>query len=255
MLNLSEMFKHKGVRGGMILAGIVIVGLAVTDDDDVRVGKARAPMQQPPMAMPFSGPSPMEMMFIPPPNGYDMALKPKMDQMPIGWYGVRPAGKTPDGCPIYVQMPVYEEVPGAFVAPVGFPMGDGRVWMPRQIEFPAKGRKRTKFISELAKELDEANRSCRMVYAMRNINGERAAELAEEGKARAKAWAKGKDLRDREHQRQMDLADRLFYHMNDNQLQHYRDGWQPVVQPVGGLQYGTPGLMVSPYDGKVYKVP
>ena len=53
----------------------------------------------------------------------------------------------------------------------------------------------------------------------------------------------------------MDLVDRLFYHMNDNQLQHYRDGWQPVVQPLGGQQYGTPDLMVSPYDGEVYKVP
>lgn len=254
MLNLSAMLKHKGVRGGLILAGIVIVGLAVTDDD-AKSGKTCVPMQQSPMAMPYSGSSPMETMFIPPPNGYDVTLKPKMDQTPIGWYGVRPTGKTSDGRPIYVQMPVYEEVPGAFVSPVGFPMGDGRVWMPRQVEFPAKGRKRKKFIAALAKSLDEANRSCRMVYAMRNINGERAAELAEEGKARAKAWAKEKELRDREHQRQMDLADRLFYHMNDNQLQHYRDGWQPVVQPLGGQQYGTPDLMVSPYDGEVYKVP
>lgn len=255
MINLSEALKRKGVRGGLILAGIVVIGLAITDDDDTRSGRARVPMQQTPMAMPYSGSSPLETMFIPPPNGYDVTLKPKLDQTPIGWYGARPAGKTSDSRPIYAQMPVYEEDPGAFVAPVGFPMEDGSVWMPRQIEFPAKGRKREKFIAALAKSLDEANRSCRTVYAMRSINGERAAELAEEDNARANAWAKEQELRDFEHQRQMDLADRRFYHMNDNQLQHYRDGWQPVVQPVGGQQYGTPYLMVSPYDGKVYKVP
>ena len=124
MLNLHEMLKHKGARGGLILTGIVIVGLVVTDDDDANSGKTCAPVQQPLMALPYSGPSPLETMFIPPPNGYDVTLKPKLNQTPIGWYGVRPTGKTSDGRPIYVQMPVYEEVPGAFVAPVGFPMGD-----------------------------------------------------------------------------------------------------------------------------------
>ena len=126
--------------------------------------------------------------------------------------------------------------------------------MPQQIRFPAKGRKRKKFIVDLKKRLDDANKACREVYALRNISGERAAEITEAETHEERYRQRQQYLRDKEHRRQMDLKDRLFYHMNENQLQHFRDGWQPIVQPVGGLQFGTPDLMVAP-DGNTYWVP
>ncbi len=197
--------------------------------------------------------NPGQVMFMPMP-GFNVQAQYDTSQIPVGWHGVKPVHWESDGTPVYAQMPVYGEVLGAFIAPVSFPLGDGRFWMPEQIRFPAKGRKRKKFIADLKKRLDDANRACREVCAMRNINGERAAEIAEAEIHEERYRQRQQHLRDKEHQRQLDLKDKLFYHMNDNQLQHYRDGWQPVVQPVGGLQYGTPDLMVAPY-GNLYWIP
>ena len=256
MHKISDKLKRNGVRCGLILAGIVIVGIAASDGDEANAGEPRMPMHQSAMAMPYSGPSPLEMMYIPSPPGFDTALRPKTDQTPIGWYGVRPVGRTDDGTPVYAQMPVYDEVPEAFIVTIVPPGLDPRFpGMPRQELVPPKGRKRKAFIRKLEEEFKQTIDSQGAYQAWGNVSGAAAAEMAEAEKGRIEYSAKAQELCDLEHQRQMDLSDRRFYHMNDNQLQHYRDGWKPVVQPIGGQQYGTPDLMVSPYDGKVYRVP
>ena len=151
----------------------------------------------------YYGPSPMNMMFIPPPAGFNAMLRPKMSQWPIGWYGATPVSRTQDGKPIYAQMPVYGEVPEAFVAPVSFPMGDPRFCFPKYIAFPAEGRARRLFCEALASELDAATRSSRALYSMRMASGEIAAEQLEEEQTRLDAWEKERQIREYDHEREM----------------------------------------------------
>lgn len=196
---------------------------------------------------------PSKMMYIP------LTIDPtraRLDQFPVGWSGIKPVGQTEDGTPVFDRMPVYEEIDGAFIALVEFPNTANPYFpgLPRAWHFPAKGRAREKCCRQLKQEMDNAFAQQRQVQAYRNISGEALLESLEDEIARTDMWAKQQALRDKEHQRQLDLMDKRFYHMNDNQLRHYREGWKPVVQPVGGMQYGTPDLMVDP-SGYLYWVP
>ena len=102
--------------------------------------------------------------------------------------------------------------------------------------------------------MEAAKNQSRINTAVKYCSGGRLADMIDAGRTEAVYRQRQQELRDKEHRRQLDLSDQRFYHMNQNQLQHYRDGWQPVVQPVGGLQYGTPDLMVAPNGNDVYRV-
>ncbi len=213
---------------------------------------------------------PMETMFMPMPGmdysgflstdpavisaaaAHNASQVPEMDfsQLPRGIHGLKPVGYSNDGRPIFNDMPVYSEVKGAFIAPVYIPGPDPLLpSLPVWVEFPAKGKKRKAVIAQIAKEFQEAHVR-QIAYS---ISPEAQAKRIESEKARNEAWAKEKAIADAEHQRQMDLKDRLYYHMNDNQLQHFREGWKPLV-PRSNDHYGTPDLMVNPRDGNVYRV-
>ena len=130
--------------------------------------------------MPPYGGNPAEMMFIPGggPQGFDGTLVPDNSQTPTGWHGVKPVGKMPDGRPVYAQMPVYDEVPGAFVATVFYPGPDWRLpSMPRQVEVPAKGRARNAF----RRKIEDDFRKCQASQLAYGISPEkRAADLQNE---------------------------------------------------------------------------
>ena len=176
----------------------------------------------------YYGPSPMEMMFLPSPHGFSTMLRPNTSQIPTGWYGVTPVARTQDGRPVYAQMPVYEEVPEAFVAPVSFPMGDLRFSVPKYIEFPAEGRERRRFCEALARELDEAIRCCQMSYSMSMLNGERAAKQLEEERARLNSWEKERQLRQYGHELEMAHVSNMtrdqYLAAQDKKLERVRNG-------------------------------
>lgn len=186
------------------------------------------------------------------------------DQIPAGWRGLQPSGRLPDGRLIFDGMPSYADVPGAFVARVSKPapiMPQYGIPLPSEtiiLEVPAKGHRRNawrrKHEKVWRKWMVEAERRSVEAGARYYTSGDAYADSVESEKREAEWRRKDQVVRDAEHQRQLDLKDRLFYHMNDNQLKHYRDGWKPVVQPIGGLQHGTPNYMVGP-DGNVYYVP
>ena len=196
--------------------------------------------------------NPGQAIFMPMP-GFNAEAHYDTSQVPVGWHGIKPVCYESDGTPVYAQMPVYDEVEEEFVVQIYFPISD-RFSLPRKVKVPAAGRKRKKFRKRLEAELKKAQEQSQINTAMEYCSGERMAELTESEMREERYRERQQYLRDKEHQRQLDLKDQLFYHMNDNQLQHFRDGWQPIVQPVGGLQYGTPDLMVAP-DGNTYWVP
>ena len=173
-------------------------------------------------------------------------------QIPAGTHGIRPIGEMEDGLPVYGLMPVFDEVPGAFVVQISSPINDF-ISIPMWIKVPKRGRAREAFRRKLEAWLIKADYASRLKTAWDNVSGRRRAQLAEDGKNEAECGAKAQAARDREHQRQCDLRDRLFYHMNDRQLEFYRQGNKPLVSPVGGRQYGTPNLMESP-GGDVYDI-
>lgn len=186
-------------------------------------------------------------------------------QLPAGRRGLQPSGYLSDGRPVFDGMPSYVDVPGAFVARVSKPAAT----MPRYgipfpsvtivLEVPGKGRRRDALRRKLEKAWrrweEEAEQMSVAARARYYASGDAYADSVEAEKSEAEGRRKGQMIRDAEHQRQQDLKDKLFYHMNDNQLKHYRDGWKPFVQPIGGLQYGTPELMVAPNGHDVYWVP
>jgi hypothetical protein len=172
-------------------------------------------------------------------------------QTPAGFRGVQPVGYMPDGRPVFDRMPVYDEVDCAFVAHIFLPGPDPRFpGMPTALEVPPKGAARNRFIREQKK----LHADMLVQQRMYCISDEYRREQLQGDIGKEEYRRKMFDERQREHRRQLDLSAKRFYHMNDNQLRHFRSGWKPVVKPVGGLQYGTPDLMVSPGGGEVRRI-
>lgn len=92
------------------------------------------------------------------------------DQIPAGRRGVEPMGWTNDSMPVYAEMPVYDEVPGAFVVDVYYPGPDYRLpTMPHRVMVPAKGRTRNAFRRKIAEEF----RQCYAAQAAYEISPEK----------------------------------------------------------------------------------
>lgn len=170
MKNTFQIPRNKALPGILILAGIAILAIAVSDRDDDESNQYTSPM---PVGIPLAQGNPLKMMFMPLPQGWDATLVPNDNQTPRGWHGVRPVGRMPDGRPIYNQMPVYDEVPQAFVANVYYPGPDYRMpGMVHQVSVPAKGRARNTF----RKKIEDDFRKCYAAQSAYEMSSEKRAE-------------------------------------------------------------------------------
>ena len=179
------------------------------------------------------------------PVGAPNSTDPK-DFQPYGFSGIQPISKLEDGTPVYNLFPVYSEVKGAFAVIDYF---SGKIY-----RFPADKKGRHKVGRHMMREVRQSMAAFNMMQDMQT-QSYRQQSAGIDAEKEADQWrAKARRAADKAHQDRLDQMDRQFYHMNDNQLKHYREGWKPVVQPVGGVQFGTPDLMVAPGTHDVYHV-
>lgn len=213
---------------------------------DMSGGRGDVTQSAPQFPMPMVQGNPGEMMFMPggwpQPQGFDGTLKPYDKQTPPGWHGVKPVGKMPDGRPIFAQMPVYDEVPGAFVATVYYPAPDYRLpSLPQQVAVPAKGKARNAF----RRKIEDDFRKCHAAQVAYEMSPEKRSEDIRNEIGKMEWENRARRVRDEAHEHRL-------AHINDMTRDQYLKAQKKDLKRIDN---GTPHTdMFRDQQGNVWRV-
>jgi len=136
------------------------------------------------------------------PNEVSAWFKTKYDfsQTPRGVRGLKPIGRAQDGKPVFDDMPVYEEVPGAFIATICYPGPDPRLpSLSHQVAVPAKGKSRDAF----RKKIESDFQQCQLGQFLYMTSPERRSEDIQNEIGKMEIENKARLIRNQDHEREL----------------------------------------------------
>lgn len=166
------------------------------------------------------------------------------NQKPFGYRGISPIGRLEDGLPVYGQVPSFAEVRGRFAV--------RSVTYGRLYRFPADRRGRDAVGKQMEEDLKKAVMLNNLACQMNLQHYQRQAQSLQAEIDTMNMRARETEMANQFHQQRLDEIERRSLHQTQNQHEHYKEGWRPLVEP-GSSHIGMPDLMVDP-KGDLYYV-